>query len=212
MCGDRKGELLLLTGPMFAGKSSSLIAFLQDQAAIARSPGADEPGLPECGPLAFKPAFDTRDGDTTIRSRDRSRMAALPISSWPTQVARHAALAIDEVQFLVPPHYRGDIVDDIRAAVAGGALVAAAGLDTDYLRRPFEVVARLIAIADRHLALRARCHVCDAPAAWTAKMIETGQRLELDDGLYEARCDLHWSPPGTAPADGSPPPASVLIG
>lgn len=198
MRGDRKGELLLLTGPMFAGKSSSLIAFFQNQAAV--SP-----------PLALKPAFDTRDGAATIRSRDHSRMEALPVSSWPAQAADHSALAIDEVQFMVSPHYRGDIVDDIRAAVAGGARVAAAGLDTDYLRRPFDVVASLIAIADRHVALHARCHVCDAPAAWTAKTIETGQRLELDDTLYEARCDLHWSLPGAASAVGDPSCAAGAV-
>lgn len=185
MHGSRTGELLLLTGPMFAGKSSSLIAH-------ARTHGDDV--------LVIKPAFDTRDGASMISSRDRSRIAALPVSSWPAQAAPHTALVIDEVQFMVAPHYTGDIVADIRAAVGAGAQVVVGGLDTDYMRRPFDVIVRLSAFAHRRVALSARCHVCAAPAAWTAKKNETGRRLELgDDDLYEARCDLHWTPPGQAP-------------
>ena len=181
MHGDRTGELLLLTGPMFAGKSSSLIAHAHAHAGDV---------------LVLKPAFDTRDGAAMISSRDGSRIAAMPVSSWP-HAAAGRALVIDEVQFMVAPHYDGDIVEDIRQAVAAGAQVAVGGLDTDYLRRPFAVIERLAAVADRHVSLSARCHICDAPAPWTAKRSETGRLLELgDDDLYQARCDLHWTTPG----------------
>ncbi len=191
MNGSRTGELLLLTGPMFAGKSSSLIAH-----AVAH--GDDV--------LVLKPAFDSRDGAAMISSRDGSRIAAMPVSAWPEQAVSHRALVIDEVQFMVAPHYAGDIVEDIVRAVAGGAQVAVGGLDTDYLRRPFDVIVRLAQQADRRVSLCARCHICDAPAPWTAKRCETGLLLELgDDDLYQARCDLHW----TAPEQASDPMPAV---
>lgn len=187
MRGDGAGGLLLLTGPMFAGKSSSLIAH-------ACAHGTDA--------LMLKPAFDTRDGDALVSSRDGSRLPALPVARWPAAASGRACIVIDEVQFMVPPHYEGDIVDDIRAAAASDIQVVVGGLDADYRRRPFDVTARLAALADRHVVLQARCHICDAPAAWTAKLSDTGRRLELGDaGLYEARCDRHWS----LPAPGRPP-------
>lgn len=177
----QRGELVLITGPMFAGKSAALIA-----QAAAHGPEA----------LVLKPAFDTRDGASVIASRDRSRAEALAIASWPDAAAVHPVLVIDEVQFMVAPHYAGDIVADIKRAVAAGACVTVGGLDTDYLRRPFDTITRLSACADRHLVLHARCHVCESPAMWTAKKTETGQRLELgDDDLYEARCEEHWTEP-----------------
>ena len=200
MDGSGTGELLLLTGPMFAGKSSSLIAH-------ARAHADDV--------LVLKPAFDSRDGAAMISSRDGSRLPALPVSAWPEQAASRRALVIDEVQFMVAPHYEGDIVADIARAVAGGAQVAVGGLDADYLRRPFDVVARLAQQADRRVSLCARCHICDAPAPWTAKRCETGRLLELgDDDLYQARCDLQWTAPEqmsdpmpAAPAAVAAPPA-----
>lgn len=177
----RRGELVLITGPMFAGKSAALIA-----QAAAHGPDA----------LVLKPAFDTRDGAAVIASRDRTRAEALAVASWPDAAAAHPVLVIDEVQFMVSPHYAGDIVADIGRAVAAGACVTVGGLDTDYLRRPFDIITRLSACADRHLVLHARCHTCEQPAMWTAKKTETGQRLELgDDDLYEARCEEHWTEP-----------------
>ena len=177
-----RGRLELITGPMFAGKSAALIA----RAAVHGSSA-----------LVMKPAFDTRDGAALIASRDLTQADALAVSAWPDAAARaHPVLVIDEVQFMVAPHYAGDIVTDIEGAVSGGACVTIGGLDTDYLRRPFDTIVRLSASADRHLKLLARCHVCAAPAPWTAKKNDTGHLLELgDDDLYEARCDRHWAPP-----------------
>jgi thymidine kinase len=187
MQDDGRGELVLITGPMFAGKSAALIA-----QARAHGPTA----------LVLKPAFDTRDGSAVIASRDRTRADALPVSAWPEEQARtHPVLVIDEAQFMVSPHYAGDLVADVGRAVARGARITVGALDTDYLRRPFDLVTRLAAVADRHVVLHARCHTCDAPAMWTAKKNETGHRLELgDDDLYEARCHAHWTEPGKSPA------------
>lgn len=184
----RQGSLTVITGPMFAGKTSALIA-------LARRHQADV--------LALKPAFDTRAGEALILSRDHSAMPAMPIASWPAQAARHAMLVLDEAQFMTAPHYAGDIVADVLGAVRAGASATVSGLDTDYLRQPFEVIARFRAVADEQVVLRARCHVCGAPAAWTAKRAETGKLLEVGDvELYEARCDAHWSRPGPPQANG----------
>lgn len=185
----RRGTLTLLTGPMFAGKSARLIRAAREAAAGSETP------------LALKPAFDTRDPFSRLSSRDEAAAGfpATSVSCWPRAEAANRSLVIlDEVQFLVAPHYRGDVVADIAAALDAGTNVLAGGLDTDYHRRPFAVVSRLLALADRHERLWARCHRCGAPARWTAKMRDTGALLEPGDTeLYEARCDRHWFEPGT---------------
>ena len=179
----QRGRLAVITGPMFAGKTAVLIA-------RARKAQA----------MALRPAFDTRGGIGLISSRDHSTFPALSVSSWPAEAAGQAALVLDEAQFMMPPRYAGDVVADVLAAVRAGTDVAVSGLDTDYLRHPFEVIARFRAVADEEVMLRARCHVCGAPAAWTAKKSETGRLLEVGDTeLYEARCDTHWSAPGSVP-------------
>ncbi|MQR97986.1 thymidine kinase [Gluconobacter aidae] len=174
-----RGRLVLYVGPMFAGKSAHLIAAAKRQADV----------------LALKPGFDTRDGSELV-SRDGSHLAAVFANAWPEDADRYSHIVLDEGQFWVAPHYRGDIVEDIRAARARGADVTVGGLDTDYRRVPFDVMTRLLDEADEVIVLTARCHVCGAPAAWTAKTHETGHLLETgDQELYEARCDAHWSLP-----------------
>ncbi len=176
---------------MFAGKSAALIAHATNEQ--RRRAGSDH------AVLVLKPAFDVRDGADVVSSRDGTRIAARPVSDWPSDADEYDVVVIDEVQFMVAPHYRGDIVADIRAAVAAGCQVVAGGLDTDYMRRPFEPVSRLAEHASRHVRLSARCHSCAAPAVWTAKRRETGCRLELgSENLYEARCEQHWSAPDQA--------------
>jgi thymidine kinase len=187
--GVNKGVLLLITGPMFAGKSHVLIARARELGASARM---------------LKPAFDTRDGAAVAASRTGARLPAEAISRWPAALPPTVrTLLVDEAQFLVSPHYEGDAAADILGAVSAGLDVVVGALDTDYLRRPFPVVEALMPHADEREQLQARCHRCGAPARWTAKKSETGQLLELgDDELYEARCDRHWSLPGV-PAAGA---------
>lgn len=178
----RQGRLTVITGPMFAGKTSALIRRMLRHGS---------------GVLVLKPAFDTRGGETTVASRDHSSHHALAITSWPADAARYPVLALDEAQFMTAPHYAGDVVADALGAMRDGAVLMVSGLDTDYLRQPFEVIERFRAVADEEVVLRARCHVCGAPAAWTAKKTDTGRLLEVGDAdLYDARCDAHWSRPG----------------
>jgi len=178
---NRQGTLTVIAGPMFAGKSAALIA-------RARQHGD--------AVLALKPAFDNRLAHDVIASRDSASIPALAIAAWPSEAAAHPVLVLDEAQFMASPHYAGDVVADIMDALAQGASVTVGGLDTDYLRRPFEIMTRLASVADEHIRLQARCHVCNQPAIWTAKKHDTGEVLEVGDTeLYEARCDIHWTPP-----------------
>ncbi|MBR0559029.1 thymidine kinase [Neokomagataea sp. TBRC 2177] len=181
MC--RSGRLVLYVGPMFSGKSAHLIA----EAHAAPCP------LEKV--LVLKPAFDTRSG-AEIASRNGTSLAARSVAAWPDDASAYEAIVLDEAQFMVSPHYEGDIVAELLEARARGMTVIVGGLNTDYRKEAFPIVAALAEHADEVHALTAWCHVCGDTARWTAKIHDTGQLLETGDSeLYQALCDAHWHLP-----------------
>lgn len=178
----RYGTLEIACGPMFSGKSAELLKRVLWERSIGRR-----------GTLLLKPAFDTRFGATSVVTRAGTSAEALAIDEWPEIAADVALVFIDEVQFLVEPHFRGDAIEGVRGLLARGVDVMASGLDMDASGRPFEVTARLLAMADKIHKKRADCTVCGRPATKTFKKVGDGQGVELGDSeLYEARCNEHW--------------------
>lgn len=174
-----RGILTVYAGPMFAGKSAHLLAETPEDNST----------------LCLSPAFDTRSG-ARIHSRAGLTRAARAVSSWPEDYGCYRHILLDEAHFMIAPHYAGDVVLDIENALARGIDVSVAGLDTDFMRQEFAVIGALRLQADRFVPLRARCHVCNEPASWTAKKRQTGHLLETGDAeLYEARCEHHWAAP-----------------
>ncbi|WP_068169230.1 thymidine kinase [Neokomagataea thailandica] len=181
MC--RSGRLVLYVGPMFSGKSAHLIA------------AAHAAPCPLEKVLVLKPAFDTRSG-AEIASRNGLSLAARSVASWPQDIEEYEAIVLDEAQFMVSPHYEGDIVEELLAARACGMTVIVGGLNTDYRKEDFPIVAALAKHADEVHALAAWCHICGDTARWTAKIRDTGQLLETGDSeLYQALCEAHWHLP-----------------
>lgn len=178
----RYGILEVACGPMFSGKSAELLKRVLWERSIGRK-----------GTLLLKPAFDTRFGATSVVTRAGTSAEALAIDEWP-EIAEDVSLVfIDEVQFMVEPHFRGDAVEQVRALLGRGVDVMASGLDMDASGRPFAVTAGLLAMADKVHKKRADCTVCGRQASKTFKKLGDGRGIELGDGeLYEARCNEHW--------------------
>ena len=64
-----------------------------------------------------------------------------------------------------------------------------AGLDQDYLGKPFEPMPQLLAIAEYITKTLAICMVCGNPANHTQRLVASGDRVLLGaQGIYEARC------------------------
>lgn len=176
------GRLDVICGPMFAGKSTELLK------RILWARNGENRKI-----LVIKPAFDTRYDATRIVSHDGLASDAVAVRRWPTLPAECSEVFIDEAQFFVKPHYEGDLVGEVRELLAAGINVVCAGLDADWRGQPFEMTARLLAMADQVTKLRANCTVCGQPAGKTFKKISNGQQVELgQNDLYEARCNRHW--------------------
>jgi thymidine kinase len=185
----RYGRLDVICGPMFSGKSTEIL-----KRAIWYTHGTG------ARIMLLKPAFDVRYAESRVVNHDGVGFDAIPIVAMPTIPADIAAVFIDEAQFCVDPHYKGDLIADVTALLRRGVDVAVSGLDMDWRGHPFPVIAALLAMADSAHKLRSRCAVCGHDAHKSFKKHRNDRTLELGQSdLYEPRCNKHWHDHGDYP-------------
>jgi thymidine kinase len=99
-------------------------------------------------------------------------------------------IGIDEGQF-----FDMDLVNVCNKLADTGKRVIVAGLDQDYLGRPFEPMPQLLAIAEYITKTHAICMVCGNPASHTQRLVPSGDRVLVGaEGVYEARCRVCFDP------------------
>jgi thymidine kinase len=167
---------------MFSGKSEELIRRLR-RVQIARQ-----------RVQIFKPVIDNRYGEDHIVSHSEMRIASENVSSSDALVSAvlddTEVVGIDEGQFfdLNLPAACNTLADR-------GKRVIVAGLDQDYLGRPFEPMPQLLAIAEYITKTLAICVVCGNPANHTQRLVSSSDRVLVGaSGLYEARCRQCFDP------------------
>jgi thymidine kinase len=76
-----------------------------------------------------------------------------------------------------------------------GKRVIVAGLDTDFMGRPFEPMPRLLAVAEEITKLLAICMRCGNPAVHTQRLVASEELIVVGaGGMYEARCRRCFEP------------------
>jgi thymidine kinase len=176
------GWIEVVCGPMFSGKSEELIRRLR-RARIARK-----------RVQVFKPTIDDRYSETEIVSHGDQRMPSEVVSSakeilekldWRAQV-----IGVDESNFFGP-----ELVDIATQLADSGKQVIIAGLDTDYLGRPFVPMPDLLCIAESITKTLAICMRCGHPAKHTQRLVESSELIVVGaSGMYEARCRRCFEP------------------
>jgi thymidine kinase len=170
------GWIEVIVGPMFSGKSEELIRRLR-RAEIAKQ-----------RVQIFKPLIDERYSKTDIMSHSglgiRSTTVSTPAEVLEKVEPRTEVIGIDEGQFL------GEALVDVATHLANmGKRVIIAGLDTDYLGRPFVPMPRLLALAEEITKLLAICMQCGNPAVHTQRLVASEDLIVVGaTGMYEARC------------------------
>src|SRR5205085_6345459 len=103
---------------------------------------------------------------------------------------RTEIIGIDEAQFL------GDAIVPLVVRLADmGKRVLIAGLDTDYLGRPFHPMPELLAVADEITKTLAICMQCGNPAKHTQRLFASEDLIVVGAaGMYEARCRRCFEP------------------
>jgi thymidine kinase len=142
----------------------------------------------------FKPAVDTRFADDHIVSHSELRIQSETAASAAELLAKvrpdTEVVGIDEGQF-----FDAELPAAASALADRGVRVVVAGLDQDYLGKPFEPMPQLLAIAEFITKTRAICMVCGNPANHTQRLVGNRARVLLGaQGTYEARCRHCFDP------------------
>lgn len=178
---SRGGWIEVITGGMFSGKSEELIRRVR-RAEIARQ-----------RTQIFKPIIDDRFDLKRVISRDNRGVDALAVNNSADLRANIVfgvkVVGIDEAQF-----FDDGIVDVCMELADGGVRVIAAGLDQDYLRRPFGPMPALLAVAEDVSKMHAVCVRCGGLAHYTQRVAGGNSQIEIGDGTYEARCRVCYEP------------------
>jgi thymidine kinase len=177
-----QGWIEVITGSMFSGKSEELIRRVR-RAQIARQKVQ-----------VFKPQVDNRYSESQVVSHSDLRIPSETVASARALLEAvrpdTEVVGIDEGQFfdLELPMICNTLADD-------GKRVIVAGLDQDYLGKPFEPMPQLLAIAEYITKTLAICMVCGNPANHTQRLVASSDRVLLGaQGTYEARCRQCFDP------------------
>ncbi|TNK87371.1 thymidine kinase, partial [Mycoplasmopsis pullorum] len=81
-----------------------------------------------------------------------------------------------------------NIINVINTLTSYGVRVIVSGLDMDYLKRPFPILASLLAIADEVDKLKAVCALCKGAAGFSYRKTANQELNFLGNKEYEARC------------------------
>lgn len=192
---DGKGGFLTtIIGPMFSEKSGELIkrCLLSEKYQNKHI-------------VVLKPALDDRFGVDEVVSRIGLRIGAHPIERnvcWDNfsatlqkELSEADMVAIDEAQF-----FSEGIVEVVLTLLEWEKEVIVAGLNLDYLGKPFGHINDLLLYSDEIIQKTAYCRCCGRPAMFTQRLLggkpftasdmENGNILIGDSEAYEPRCRL----------------------
>ena len=185
---NKKGTLTVYAGPMYAGKTTALIAELE--ASLESNSNV----------LVVKPSIDNRYSEEDIVSHDGvslQKVTGRSVKRLPTdydldfkEMENVEVLLIDEAQFFTTlceywvPVYLERGVD-----------IVAVGLDMDSEGKPFGSMPFLLSLANNVYKLSGVCTVCDGEATRTFRKLSARSSDQVLIGgaeTYEPRCLHHW--------------------
>jgi thymidine kinase len=173
--GGRRGWIEVICGSMFSGKTEELIRRLK-RARIANLKVE-----------IFKPAMDTRYDEQKIVSHDSTAIPSTPIDNSQTILLMASdvdVVGIDEAQFF--DDQLPEVCDQLALR---GIRVIVAGLDMDYLGKPFGQIPFLLSKADYITKLHAICVQCGNIASYSYRTSSNESQVLLGEKEhYEPRC------------------------
>lgn len=166
----------VICGSMFSGKTEELIRRLK-RARIARQKIE-----------VFKPLVDKRYDEQNVVSHDDSVIVSYPVETA-SQILLMvgddtSVVAIDEAQF-----FDDGLVDVCNTLADMGIRVIVAGLDMDFLGKPFGPMPALMAVAEEVTKVHAICVKCGDLAHFSHRMSGNENLVLLGEmETYEPLC------------------------
>ena len=163
----QKGSIEVICGSMFSGKTEELLRRLK-RAQFAKLNIA-----------VFKPQVDKRYDTQKVVSHDENTIQAIAVESTKDilRLANEAqVVAIDEAQF-----FDSELITVCSELANAGVRVIIAGLDMDFLGKPFGIMPELLAIAERVTKVHAICIDCFAVANHSFRMTADKNLIQIGE-------------------------------
>ena len=164
---DRTGWIEVICGSMFSGKTEELIRRL-NRARIAKQRVE-----------IFKPAIDTRYDQSQVVSHNANAINSTPVESA-NQILLMASdvdvIGVDEAQF-----FDDDLPNVVNKLADSGVRVIIAGLDMDYLGKPFGPMPKLLGIAEYVTKVHAICMGCGNLAQYSFRTADSDKLVLLGE-------------------------------
>jgi thymidine kinase len=172
---EQKGQIEVICGSMFSGKTEELIRRLT-RARLAKQQVE-----------IFKPSVDTRYHETHVVSHNETSIRSTPVSFAGDILLLSGTcdvVGIDEAQF-----FDEEIVRVVQLLANQGKRVILAGLDMDFEGKPFDPMPKLMAIAEYVTKVHAICMKCGDLATFSYRLSAGKEKVMLGEkDSYEARC------------------------
>ena len=171
----KAGSIVVICGSMFSGKTEELIRRMK-RAQFAKQKVE-----------IYKPCIDVRYSDDKVVSHDSHSIPSKPIDSpaCMLQIAEDVeVVGIDEAQF-----FDASLVEVVQTLANRGIRVIIAGLDTDFMGKPFGPMPALMAVAEDIQKVHAICVKCGSPANHSHRLIASDALVVLGEkDEYEPLC------------------------
>ena len=172
---EKRGWIEVITGSMFSGKTEELIRRLK-RATIAMQKVE-----------IFKPQIDVRYSEDEVISHDENAIRSTPVSTAGNilLLANDVdVVAVDEAQF-----FDMGLIEVCNSLANKGIRVVVAGLDMDFMGRPFGPIPGLIATAEYVTKVHAICVRCGYLAHHTHRKLKADKLVLLGEkDIYEPLC------------------------
>ena len=171
----KAGSIEVICGSMFSGKTEELIRRMK-RAQFAKQKVE-----------IYKPCIDVRYSEDQVVSHDAHSIPSTPIDS-PAKMLELSndveVVGIDEAQF-----FDQSIEEVVQKLANRGVRVIIAGLDTDFLGKPFGPMPALMAIAEDVYKTHAICVHCGDLAYISHRLVSSEKRVLLGETeSYEPLC------------------------
>jgi len=171
----KRGSVEVITGSMFSGKTEELIRRLR------RAQFAD------LKVEIFKPSVDKRYSESRVVSHDEKSIVSTPVDNASAILLLAGdvnVIGIDEAQF-----FDNSIVDVCNELADNGIRIVIAGLDMDFMGKPFGPMPDLLAIAEYVTKVHAICMRCGNLAQYSFRKSDEEQVVVLGEkDKYEPLC------------------------
>lgn len=171
----KAGSVEVICGSMFSGKTEELIRRVKRVVLANRKA------------MIFKPCIDVRYSEENVVSHDMNSISSIPVNKA-TSILAHASyvdvVGIDEAQF-----FDDSLVEVVQTLADRGVRVIVAGLDTDYMGKPFGPMPAVMAIAEDVQKLHAICVKCGGLAQHSHRLVNNSELVVLGEkDSYEPLC------------------------